>query len=507
MIVYTNSLTHAQRVRTAQALMRKWFDGDVAYHDVDTVAFSDATAAVFGANEGVTIADGSTYGFARCEEDAQMMKTGKGMLVIDSLKAEGLNVKEGSLVVKTLSLKNTSVPKGKWVHIDAADAESIVANAADTTALVRWNSLDSEGVKYYSNLSGTAHIVPNTLNGLPMVDCGVMNGVGAAALRLHPDYVHDNGNSGFISCPYFNTVFIVYGSKGGGNSLLGCWGNGYPYQGLAHAPLGAGWRDLPLFTPKDDVTYSQPLVAWGSEACAAISNGTNIVRLNGEPCDPFTTRFSNGYDMFTGIGLNRKSDTLATYGQGTAYMGGLEYGEVIIYTNRFTLAEAQLVEAYLAKKWFNRDTPGLRMATCGALTIAAGASVSVCDWAAAQGPAAYDSGTGEITVDSLAGAGTLNVGKATLAAGGSIACDAAAPTELTVNGALSLPETVNVSITGDATLLAGNTYELVTATTLTGGSSFTVTAPTHPRFSYSVRREGRKITLSVLSPATVLLLR
>lgn len=506
-LVYTNTLTHAERVQTALYLSRKWLGKDVAYSDFDETAFVEAVS--LGAGGVVETPAGRAAGVRRVEDGSALEKAGEGLLVVESLAAGDVTVRSGELRVKSLSLASASVPNGAWVHVDAADAATLDVAADGTVS--EWRSAGDDG-HAYRPLVGKPTRRVDALNGLPVVDCGKMNGADKASLLLHradgSAYTHSNeGSENFIAdAPYFRSAFLVYGSQGGGNSLLGCYGNGYPYQGLAHRPDDAG-LGLPLFT-----VYAGPkkYEAWYDNARKAISNGTWAVRLNGARVDPFTTPFSGGYDLLTVSGdFRRKSDTLATYGQGNECVGGLSYGEVLIYSNQLAAAALPKVEAYLRKKWFDVDTSGLRRATCAALRVAAGAVVTVGDWAVARGADAYETGAGALTAGLLGGGGIV-CGAVTLAEGGTfeaVAADGALPT-LTVEGSLALPAAATLRVAGDAAGLPVGRHVLAACAGLEARDlAWTVEAPAKPRRTYAVRCEKGALVVSVSNAATVLLLR
>lgn len=171
-------------------------------------------------------------------------------------------------------------------------------------------------------------------------------------------------------------VFMVQDpTEGGGVSLFGCWGNGFPAQGIfPHQPTGygAGERGAPM-------AYTSDYADMWSGLRTGISNGTVNVTLNGVKMDPLVTPFSGGYDLLTFdcSGNARKGDTFGSYGQGDAYVGGVEYGEILLYTNRLSSAEIERTEVYLNKKWFGKNTPGVTVAEPASLFVAEGASVTL----------------------------------------------------------------------------------------------------------------------------------
>ncbi len=514
-LIYTNALTHIERVQTALYLSRKWLGKDIAYTEFDEPL--DGTSNMCAeltltADEAISVAAGAAGG-ARCAEGgAPFVKDGEGLLVVDSLEAGDVTVNAGELRVKSLSLANTSVPAGAWVHVDAADDASFVGLGADG-AVAKWRNLADDTMEYRP-LYGAPKRVANALNGHALVDCGTMNGDGRGSMILYDSttgaykYTHtNNGSECFIAgAPYLASTFIVFGSQGGGNSLLGCWWNGYPYQGLAHYPLDT-------VNAKTVFMKKTKHGAWNDAQVKTFTSGANVARLNGEAFDPFSTPFSGGYDLLTVTteDVGRKSDTLAIYGQQSECVGGLSYGEVLIYTNRLDAATQTRVETYLRKKWFDVDTAGLRRATCGALRVAKGAVLTVGDWAAAQGDGAYAVGTGALTATGLGGGGTV-CGDVTLAADGALEATLDAAGEvatLTVEGTLALPGTCTVRVSDGVAQLPAGRYTLVTASSITGAEDVTwqITAPTSPRRSYAVRAVGNTLALVISDPSTTIILR
>lgn len=504
-IVYTNSLTHAERVQTAQYLSQKWLGCNIYFNDVDEKAVAEEAVAL-EENEGIIVADGATYGFNKCEGGADLQKDGDGLLVINSLEGGRVDVKGGELLVKSFSTANTCVPRMHlWMHVDADDATTVIKNASDETKLSKWVNL-ADTAHGYVNGSGTAHILPNELNGRTVISCGTMNGADKAALKYDMNYTHSNNDSYIVGAPYIRSAFIVYSAAGGGNSLLGGYGNGYPYQGLPHCPWGDNWRSLPIFSIND----KDGLPMWTLDAAKAISNDTYKVRADGVRIDPFTRQFKqDGYEVFSFIGNpGRKSDTLATYGQGYNYVGGLNYAEVIIYTNVVNDATAAAVEAYLGKKWFNRQTSGYFDATCEALSVAEGATLKVCEFGMANGYGNYNlDAIAPITTGELSGGGSVVAKEVKLIEPGRVVNDFAHPTTLSISGILTLPQKVVVNLVGNPNNQGVGTFDLISAKEIVGTPVFEISAPEKPIRTYAVKIVGNKVKLTISRGGTSIILR
>lgn len=474
-LVYTNSLTHAERVQTALYLSRKWLGKDIVYTDVDVSGQMGSVG--LGAGESIRVEERATVGVDVLADGSSFVKEGDGRMVVNAVNAGDVVVKGGELVLKSLSTNNAAATGGAWVHVDAAAAETVTADADGKVS--KWTSVAGDG-QYYAPLSGTGKLVANSLNGLPMIDCGTRDGDGKAAYILKQadgtGYTHSNADNYITGVPFYKTVFAVYGSKGGGNSILGNYGNGYPWQGLAFRYVSSFPQPQPMFTANTHESQSATTGAWSYDAFQeahrqVISNG--VARLNGADFDPFETSFSGKYDLLTlRIDNNvRKSDTLCTYGQGANQVGGLEYGEVLIYDRQLTDVELLRTEAYLRKKWFNAESPTARTPYCASLSVADGARVNVADWLAGQGDARYGDGNGDIVVGALGGDGEIAASCVKLAENGRLKMAVGEPIGLTVTGALELPTNAVVEITGNLMDLECGLYPLLSCASVTGAQT------------------------------------
>ena len=90
--------------------------------------------------------------------------------------------------------------------------------AADGRSVAKWRSVAGDG-QSYRPLAGSPTRVADALNGLPVVDCGTLNGADKASLRLYtpagePVEHNNDGAQNFIpGAPRYKSVFIVYGSQ------------------------------------------------------------------------------------------------------------------------------------------------------------------------------------------------------------------------------------------------------------------------------------------------------
>lgn len=524
-IIYTNALTHAERVETALYLSRKWLGHDIYYSNVDEKATEESMTMVDG--EVLNVAGDKTLGIRRVEGGSDLGKSGEGLVVVDSLVGGNVRVDQGSLLVKSFSYDNERVPAGALVHVDASDASSLdVSVSGTTTNLVKWHSRGTQDDSTLRPLEGSPRVIPNALNGLPVVDCGVLDGEGKSSMRLYKadgtQYQHVNnsdpgpGLAAYMEITPFRAVFTVFGSKGGGNSLLGGCYYGHPFQGLIYSQSAPG---KPMFaantyeSQKGSGGYNYQ--AWSADEQSAVQNG--VCRLNGVQFDPFSTPFSGGYDLLTlqfSKNLRRGSDCFAEYGSWTgadAHVGGLEYGEMLIYTNELYQAQVDATEAYLRKKWFNQDTAGFRSASCNSLIVASGANVTVADWSPRSGANNSAAGAGELATAELGGGGAI-AGELTVLANGKILAvvnaDGRGFETLTVTGSIDLSRGAAVEIVGSADSLPAGDYAILSCEGLRADAVGELNAPSATkRRSFSVRAVDSAIIISVRRKGLILSVR
>lgn len=493
-IIYTNTLSYAERAQVAQYLMNKWLDKDVAYQEFDPRVTQANSGALAAANEQIEVAAGSVRFASSVSGTGSLVKTGEGLLYVYELPSGGVDVQKGELVVKSLSLDANSVPGDAWLHMDASAAETITKNAAG--GVETWDDVRGNGMTLRPVWSDAAkaQVTEGALNGRAVVDLGEATSdiKGAASFRLYENgegYIHDNSYPGFINSPQIKDMFFVAGSKRGGGSLAGGWGNGYPAQGLPH---NSADPTAPILCVATESHWNMALNFLSTQ----FSNNTTRIQMNGARLDPFTTPFSGGYDAFSFNNVNQKTDTFGVYGQTGNFVGGLEYGEILLYTNRLSDAEIAQVEAYLQKRWFNRDTEGYLVAEASSFVVAAGAQATIRD--------------GALETAALGGAGTIS-GKLLLREGGTFLVDVPASGRpegpLTVAGEVTLSETATVAFTGTPERIEPGVYPLLTATSIVGSvADWTVPKPT-AGLGARIALENGQLVLHVFGAGTMLILR
>ena len=122
-IIYTNSLTHVERTKVAQHLMRKWLGKDVIWSVSETNAASVASVAAADGRS-IDVAEGNSYAVMSLGGAGEIVKTGGGTLYLGNVTNARVTVKGGELLVRSFAPTNTFVPDGAWVHVDASDPAS-----------------------------------------------------------------------------------------------------------------------------------------------------------------------------------------------------------------------------------------------------------------------------------------------------------------------------------------------------------------------------------------------
>jgi autotransporter-associated beta strand protein len=339
-ILYSRALTVTERLQTSAYLAKKWFGRTLRavpesaeMHQVVAKVNSPVTAQV---TSGTRLTLDAVAGNKRVEIG------GGGTVILknSALSEAQLVLRDGT--VELPAAAGVPVPdhnpiSNAFFHVDASAAGTVITDAAGR--VLEWRD-----VNYAENgraalappaPATTAHYPayrPNSLNGLPLVDCGALYS-GKCLL-----WNHTNTN--------IRTVFAVYGSL---------------VDDLAAFIIGDGYQTgAPLnFHRGIDGTV------WYSGAHSVFR--TASVFINGRVVDdgmrfvlPETpTVFSTVATDYSG------TPTASAFavdrwqpGNLTWRTGGSTWAEYIIYTNRLSYSERRAVEAYLMKKWLKQPAPG-----------------------------------------------------------------------------------------------------------------------------------------------------
>jgi len=291
----------------------------------------------------VWVGAGITGSVARVS-GGRLIKRGDGALFADDA-SEGtdLSIQGGQVaVVPVAGVVRT--PAGlPAIWMDASVASSFATGSSSDVS--RWYDRRTPGDDtgfYASQLYNRPLVVSNALNGLPVLDFGVLGQGGGS------------GDNRMLAFKQYQTnirsVFWVIGSRRGGGFLLG----DSQVDGSKrhfHRSSGSGsYGGVP----------SDPL--WGGEGqdkgiVRAGETWTNGVSVNGA-----TTGLSGSYDLVSW--RLSATDDAANNTPGAVWFascyapsdgrlnGGQELAEVLIYTNRLSEADRKATETYLNRKWF-----------------------------------------------------------------------------------------------------------------------------------------------------------
>jgi len=288
------------------------------------------------------------------------------------------------------------------LHFDASVASSIITNSAG--GITRWDDLSGSGDYLVNNNRGSKGAYAtnrvNVANGLPMVDLGPLcwtnEGPGMATEKDRSLYLKksdgnlytksdaDNGVLSFANC---QTALCVIDSRYGGGPLIGQYGiSAYPQ----YSPFPCGIRDSADWEDQRNARYYSHTDKksgnnwWGGKYTdSQLSDGTLIFRVNGVSGNPCTTKFTGGFEIVSYAYENRQYGCfgLGCWGDGAASSprtaNGLMYGEVVIFSNKLSLAQIELAERFLKHKWMDvDDSVFYHLVTAGVIALGEGATLS-----------------------------------------------------------------------------------------------------------------------------------
>ena len=408
------------------------------------------------------------------------------------------------------------------LHFDASAASSITTNA--TGGVTRWNDLSGSGDYLVINTQDASKRENptnrfNTANGLPMVDLGPLcwtnAGPGKAtekdrSLYLRKSdgtgYSKDNADQGVLHFANCQTALCVIDSRHGGGPLIGQSGiSTYP----SYSPFPCGIRDYADWLDQQDARYYIHTDTksggnwWGANySDAQVANGTVIFRVNGVSKNPCTSKFTGGFEI---VSYARESKLYGCFGLGCwggtsvnypRTANGLMYGEVVVFSNKLSLAQIELAERYLRQKWTGEFDPGFYdHVTVDAISLGEGSTLS-----GVNGHA--------FTTAALSGAGTV-AGDLTLESGGAITVAAGADGAIagtTVTGTLTLSGSLRVVVGGDVKPEPG-VYRICSAQTLAGAGGISVVPfPGDTQF-YKVKVDSEGIVLMIVKSGLRIILK
>lgn len=515
-LIYTNSLTYAERAKIAQYLLKKWTGKNISVQDELSVGLAQAGSC----DASIEVGAQGVVPLTSLTGNGTVTKTGAGTLYVRQSLNGKLDVREGTAIVRSLTMNGAKDLKlftedKPWLHLDADDDDAFVLNPLNGTNFVtRWWNESNSVTNYYvrqvhdSNPLKPTRVVDET-TGRRMVDTGPVGS--SRGLIMYDDRIatwigrssSNNERNGSTNPHTVRSAFIAYsagrpdGERYGG-ALLGSYYGSHPQYGFpcyqnTNAELGG------RYNPETRYMICNEVHNWGWIELKSWHNDSSAdFRLNGMRINPFTTPFTRTTEVFTfrgnQTGSTRKTVTLACQGyDDEGVSGGLKYGEVILTTNRIDDAARENIENYLRVKWRGETIPGFSRATFDSIAVAEGAVLE-------------QRGEGGFVTASLEGGGRIR-GDVTTAADATFAVDATEGVPcLAVDGVLDLSAGGMLAIDGLGEALADDLYPIATAEDLVF-SAENWTVPSMKGRSLRLVVSGNTLSLRVTRNGTYLIFR
>ena len=359
------------------------------------------------------------------------------------------------------------------------------------------------------------YIVPNGLNGKPILSFGIHREAGSNGLSSEWTHVGSPGSAngsenrrmhlmqnpptGVVAeghAVYVHSCVMVFGSeRGGGRCILGGYkgnagtaidGTHNPQCGDHFLRTGSGYGvENGIFQAKIEGAKTNVYETW--------VNGTSVICTN--------TPMSGSWDVIS-FHTDKAGDTGRAFRNigcpdDTNQSGGQDYAEFLVYSNKLTTAERMSVEYYLANKW---GLGGKQATTAGTVTVGAGASV------VGSQPNIVGSGTWTLRTNDyavLAGSFTGTVGGTgnLTVPGGNLsfthANGAFAPALVAPDANLTFAAAPTVTVTTTSALPPGD-YPLVQGKTLTGLTDCTLSHNIGGGMKVKLVRTGDALLLRAL---------
>lgn len=235
---------------------------------------------------------------------------------------------------------------GAAFWVDASQAATLTKDSAG--AVSRWEDVRGAGYPAAVTWLDAPVYTANALNGLPVLDFG------AQGSERSLQWDREIGG--------IQTVFWVIGSQEGGGSLLG---------------RKPGWTGK-SFQRGFDALKGGTAYLGRENGLIGINEGTGeYLWANGQVVQMPGTGLSGEFDMVAAAVNTNNNFTASAFGRldgaSARYNGGQQLAEVIVYTNALTAQQIQDTQAYLYKKWFNRELTGYGAGKAAAVTVESGA--------------------------------------------------------------------------------------------------------------------------------------
>ena len=385
MITYQNILTREQIRQNNAYLRKKWYGGaaEAADADVGTVYLATTSGMKISVPEGKT-ANLPTLVRSASRTSVQPVKTGAGRLALDVVQPASMtvSVEGGSIAFRQLTGPrgeiDTSAPADSpsvWLKADDLAARFTFAPENGTNFVSRWNDVRPEQTAEYAAQDSNDSIA---IYPLPWLEADGLNGKPVMNFGLLGSTVNCGPALKFQTNPQPVEAFVVWRN----NVATGDpWIFGTTGYEFTRSSGGADNRIL-------------------SAANASISTLGAKWHVDGLPVDPQDVKLGADFHVInfaapTGV----KANLLCADRDTTDFLhrgGGASIAEIIYYDRILTSDERLRTEAYLMKKWFNKDHPKTEERRLGGVAFADGVAPDI----------EVESDT---TVGSISGTGALSV--------------------------------------------------------------------------------------------------
>lgn len=363
MIVYDRRLTAFERQQVEAYLQTKWFDhvprgwnGDarLGFARGHTNAYVQA-ASTSGVALTLDVPAGETLTVERVmggrQEGARLVKTGAGALRLGDAEhyAGTVTLRGGSLAFGCREVPGAP-PTNMLVWLDAAYAAVPMRtelDAAGVERLAHWTNRAPDSVVSGNVLVGARPAASETSRwpivrrdalgeGLPVLDFGVCAGANAG---ISLSFETNETSSAEVALGGVCTVVAVVGAQAGGGHLVG------------HT---SEWNSF------SRVTEGAPRVSDGffhGVSDADVANRQVLAYLDGRHVNPAHGYLHPGYQVVALRGIPTQNG-INRIGGAKTVAGGFRLAEILIYNRVLSDDEFMDAQAYLARKWLDRDLPG-----------------------------------------------------------------------------------------------------------------------------------------------------
>ena len=482
MILYTRPLSERERLQTVAYLMKRW-KGMASPEkresvSLGTVTFADGVDPVFSSDRALSVATLTAVA------DATITQSGSGTVTLPPELPEATRdyVADGG----TLTVDMSDPLADAFYHFDATDAESVVDDGAG--GVTQWLDTRRNGMAAENTTAGMSVAKPTlktvtTRNGkeMPVLDFGdVSVSSGTSNSDSAGMYIKRNGAQLNQTTDAVKELHVVYC-----DAHDSC--NGY-----GHRFIFSDWNTYPFHRGDSN---GQIFGAYGGDPTYGPFVHNGYIAIDGKP-ESYTYKMTDRqFHVISAAPTNGVPTRSIALDRG-ARAGGSYQGELIAFKEHLSPARRAYVQKYLAWKWFGEGTEPVYTNSAASLRVANGGTLAI-------------TGAPAISVPSVGGSGTINVGQ--IVDVSSLAFDFPDETSydhLTATGTLALAASGTVSVTVGAGATAAGDYPLLTATALEGDlDGWTKTIDNQSNMSASLVLRDNALYLRLLPRGTVIILR